>query len=122
MNTTTRTAVAAAALTLAVSPLVLATPASAERVRVADVTVSTVERDVGAARQQQAYLDRLLAAARDAEGGAGQPVAPLAPAGSDDGVPISVVTLLTLGGLAVGAGATMAARRVQVPGRRPATA
>jgi hypothetical protein len=122
MNTTTRTAVAAAALTLSVSPLVLATPASAERVRVADVTVSTVERDVGAARQQQAYLDRLLAAARDAEGGAGQSVAPLAPAGSDDGVPVSVVTLLTLGGLAVGAGATMAARRVQVPGRRPATA
>jgi hypothetical protein len=76
MNTTTRTAVAAAALTLSVSPLVLATPASAERVRVADVTVSTVERDVGAARQQQAYLDRLLAAARDAEGGAGQSVAP----------------------------------------------
>jgi hypothetical protein len=91
-------------------------------VRVADVTVSTVERDVGAARQQHAYLDRLLAAARDAEGGGGQSVAPLAPAGSDDSVPVSVVTLLTLGGLAVGAGATMAARRVQVPGRRPATA
>lgn len=128
MNTTTRSAFAAATLALSVSPLVLAGPASAERLDVTDGVVTFSARDVGAdhevARQQQlAYLDRLDAAAREAQGGARPGTSPIGPAQSgDDGVPVSVVTLLTLGGMAVGAGATLGLRRVQVPGRRQVAA
>jgi hypothetical protein len=128
MNTTTRSTFAAAALALAVSPLVLAAPASAERLDVTDGAVASSGRDAGAdhkvaRQQQQAYVDRLDAAARDAQGGARPGTSPLAPAqGGDDGVPVSVVTLLTLGGMAVGAGATLGLRRVQVPGRRQVAA
>ncbi len=127
MSTTTRSAVAAAALTLSVSPLLLTPTASAEPVGVADAAVSSSERDVGArtARELELelYLDRLDAAAREARSGAGQVTSPVAPARTgDDGVPVSVVTLLTLGGLAAGAGATIGLRRVHVPGRRPVAA
>ena len=70
MSTTTRSAVAAAALTLSVSPLLLTPTASAEPVGVADAAVSSSERDVGArtARELELelYLDRLDAAAREA--------------------------------------------------------
>ena len=39
-------------------------------------------------------------------------------AGSGSGVPLSVAAVLALGGLAVGAGAAVASRRVRLPPRR----
>ena len=122
MDSTTRSAVAAAALALSTTPLLFAPPASADRVPVAETVASSTEGAGAGApayrQQQQAYLDRLLASRPDASG-AGGPAAPLAPGQPErDGVPVSVVTALTLGGLAAGAGATLGMRRVQLPRRR----
>ncbi len=143
MSTTSRSAVALAALVLSTSPLLLTPPAAADTsgrtkasieyterqfypsYRPLKAQVEQAERDAAASgraprqQEQQAYLDRLDAAARDARGGTSQATSPVVPAQTgDDGVPVSVVTLLTLGGLAVGAGATIGLRRVQLPRRR----
>lgn len=120
MHSTSRAASAVAALALSISPVLLSAPAMAEPIVDVPTAVSQ-ERDVGGAaeavrRQQQAYLDQLATAARRAEATAAPAFAP--GQAEADAVPVSVATLLTIGGLAVGAGATLALRRVQLPGRR----
>ena len=74
-------------------------------------------------QEQQSYLDHLVAAARAASDSAGTPDGPSvalqgSDAGSGSGVPLSVAAVLALGGLAVGAGAAVASRRVRLPHRR----
>jgi hypothetical protein len=142
MNKTSRPAVAVGALVLSVGPLLLAVPAAADTAvgttasieyaerqaiggsRPTKAQIEQAERDAVAGdrasrqQEQQAYLDRLDAAARGARS-TGPATTQLAPASTgDDGVPVSVVTVLTIGGLAVGAGAALGLRRVQIPRRR----
>ncbi len=71
------------------------------------------------AAQQQAYVDVLAHAAQAA--GSGGDAAQFAASGTDDsgdGVPVPVAVLLGIGGMALGTGVAIAARRVRFPQRR----
>jgi hypothetical protein len=73
----------------------------------------------GFAAQQQAYVDVLAHAAQAAGSGGG--AAQFAASGTDDsgdGVPVPVAVLLGIGGMALGTGVAIAARRVRFPQRR----